>query len=337
MGVTAPSRIAGRVLSAVVDPTVVLSFGRTGFLIHRLEFDPADLEVDLHGRTCVVTGANTGLGYATASALARQGAEVWLLCRDPGRGQSALREIRAASGNTRVHLELADLSSPASVRAFAERFATRRVDVLVNNAGVLPATRSETGDGIELTWATNVVGPFLLTTLLLPKLLAAPQGRIINISSGGMYTKRLDLEDVAWQRRPFDGVAAYANSKRAEVVLTELWAERLAATRVTVNSMHPGWADTPGVQTSLPRFHRVMQKLLRTAEEGADTIVWLALCPRLAGESGKLWFDRKERRTHYLRRTRESAADRQALWELCKEQCGETGALDLPIKSALAS
>jgi NAD(P)-dependent dehydrogenase (short-subunit alcohol dehydrogenase family) len=322
MGVASMIRLAGRVLSAVVDPTVVLSFDRSGFLIHQLQFDPADTEVDMRGRTCLVTGANSGLGYATALGLARLGADVWLLCRDRERGQRALREIRRASGNNRVHLELADMSIQTSIRAFAERFTAAHVDVLVNNAGVLPDRRTETGDGLELTWATNVVGPFLLTHLLLPKLRAAPQGRVINVSSGGMYTRRLALEDLDWRKRPFDGVTAYAVTKRAEVILSEMWARRLAGTPVTVNSMHPGWADTPSVRVSLPRFYRVMQTVLRSAEQGADTIVWLAVCPRLAGKSGKFWFDRKARCTRYLPRTRETAAERKKLWRLCCQQCG---------------
>lgn len=316
------SCLAGRILSAVVDPTVVLSFDRTGFLIHQLQFDPADTQVDMRGKTCLVTGANSGLGYATALRLAQLGADVWLLCRSAERGQTALREIRRASGNQRVHLELVDMSSQISIRAFAERFTAARVDVLVNNAGVLPDERTDTADGLELTWATNVVGPFLLTRLLLPKLQAASQGRVINVSSGGMYTQRLALDDLDWRTRPFDGVAAYALTKRAEVILSEMWAQQLAGTPVTVNSMHPGWADTPSVRVSLPRFYRLMQKALRSAEQGADTIVWLAVCPRLAGESGRFWFDRKARSTHYLPRTRETAAERDELWRLCCRQCG---------------
>jgi len=330
MGVASMSWLAGRILSAVVDPTVLLSFDRTGFLIHQLQFDPADTELDMGGKTCLVTGANSGLGYATALRLAELGAAVWLLCRSAERGQTALREIRRASGNQRVHLELVDMSSQISIRAFAERFTAAHVDVLVNNAGVLPDQRNETADGLELTWATNVVGPFLLTHLLLPKLRAAPQARVINVSSGGMYTQPLTLEDLDWRKRPFDGVTAYAVTKRAEVILTEMWAQRLAGTPVTVNSMHPGWADTPSVRASLPRFYRVMQKVLRSEEQGADTIIWLAVCPRLAAESGKFWFDRKARSTHYLPRTRETAAERDKLWRLCCRQCDVAAESPLP-------
>lgn len=315
-------RVVGRLLSAVLDPTIVLSFDRTGFRVHQLAFDPRDLDVDMTGKVCLVTGANSGLGRATAQALAERGAAVGLLCRDPARGQAALQDLHRRTGSPRLSLEVVDLASRASIGAFADRFAAARVDVLVNNAGVLPDRRIETAEGIELTLATNVVGPFLLTHLLLPKLQAAPQGRIINVSSGGMYPRKLTLDDVQSRRAPFDGVAAYALTKRAEVVLTELWAARLAGTRVTVNSMHPGWADTPAVQTSLPRFHRLMQRRLRTPDEGADTIVWLAVCPRLARMTGRFWFDRQARRTHYVPWTCEAPADRERLWQLCCELSG---------------
>lgn len=315
-------RLLGRVGSAILDPTIVLSFDRTGYLVHRMTFVAGDLEVDLDGKVCVVTGANSGLGFEAAKALARRRGRVWLLCRDRGRGTAAVERIRRQTKNDDVHLAVVDLSSQRSVRAAVDRFADTHVHVLVNNAGILPDTRTESADGIELTWATNVVGPFLLTHLLMPKLKAARGARVINVSSGGMYTQKLDLSDVQAERKAFDGVAQYALTKRAEVVLTELWAERLAGTKVTVNSMHPGWADTPGVRSSLPGFFKVMRRLLRSPAEGADTIVWLAVCPRIAGHSGRFWFDRQPRSTHYLPWTREDPADRERLWALCCAQAG---------------
>ena len=311
------SQVAAGVLSTLVDPTIVLSFDRTGYRIHQLGFRDDDLDVDMTGRVCVVTGANSGLGYAAALALAERGADVWLLCRNRQRGEAALKRIRRKSRNARVHLEVVDMASRRSIRAFAARCTAERVDVLVNNAGVLPDTRRETEGRIELTWATNVVGPFLLTHLLVPKLVAAPQGRVITVSSGGMYTQKLVLDDPQSRTPPFDGVKAYALTKRADVVLSELWAQRLRRTRVTVNSMHPGWADTPAVRTSLPRFYRLMRSRLRTPAEGADTIVWLAVCERLAGRSGLFWFDRRPCATHYLPWTREAERDRERLWTLC--------------------
>lgn len=309
-----------RLLDAVLDGTIVLSFDRAGYARHARRFRADDLKVDLAGRTALVTGPTSGLGRAAALGLARLGAEVVLLCRDAARGRALQRELRLATGSRHVGLELVDLADLGSVRAFARRCAPRRVDVLVHNAGVLPDERRLTPDGLELTWATNVAGPYLLTRLLLPRLKRAPQGRIVVVSSGGMYAQRLALDDLDWQQRPFDGVKAYAQSKRAEVVLTELLAERLRGTRVTVNAMHPGWADTPGVRRSLPRFHRLMKARLRTPAQGADTIVWLAACARLEGESGRFWFDRQPVGTHLVPWTRETPAERQALLELLERQ-----------------
>ena len=309
-----------RLLDAVLDGTIVLSFDRAGYARHARRFQADDLKVDLAGRTALVTGPTSGLGRAAALGLARLGAEVVLLCRDLPRGRALQRELRLATGHRRVSVEQVDLADLGSVRAFARRFGAPRVDVLVHNAGVLPDERVLSPDGLELTWATNVAGPYLLTRLLLPRLKRAPQGRIVVVSSGGMYAQRLSLDDLDWQRRPFDGVAAYAQSKRAEVVLTELLAERLGRTRVTVNAMHPGWADTPGVRRSLPRFHRLMKARLRTPAQGADTIVWLAACPRLAGESGRFWFDRQAVGTHLVPWTRETPAERRALLELLERQ-----------------
>lgn len=316
------SRLWGRAASAVLDPTVVLSFDRTGFERHALGFRPADLDVDLGGRECLVTGANSGIGYETSLALARRGARVRLLCRNPERGEAARAAIAEASGNREVALELLDVAELSSVRAFAERFTATRVDVLVHNAGVLPDARELTGDGLERTFATNVVGPFLLTALLLPKLRAAQRARVITVSSGGMYPQRLDLDDLGWRKRSFDGVAAYANTKRAEVVLNETWGRRLAGTGVTFAAMHPGWADTPAVRSSLPRFHRVTRGILRTPAQGADTVVWLAVAPGLDGRTGLFWFDRAPRSSHLVPWTHEKRGDRRRLWSLCCELTG---------------
>jgi NAD(P)-dependent dehydrogenase (short-subunit alcohol dehydrogenase family) len=198
------------------------------------------------------------------------------------------------------------------------------VDVLVHNAGVLPDERIETRAGLELTLAIHVVGPFLLTRLLRGNLEKSPDGRVIWVSSGGMYTRRLNLEDPNWTKREYDGVVAYAETKRAQVVLSELWAEELRGSSTSVSAMHPGWADTPAVASSLPRFHRVTRNILRTPAEGADTVVWLAVCSRACESTGRFFFDRKERTTHLLPFTRESEADRRALWDLCERLSAET-------------
>jgi dehydrogenase/reductase SDR family member 12 len=306
----------------VLDRTILFSFDRSGFLRHARGFRTSDLAVDLAGRVCLVTGANSGIGRAAATALAARGAEVWLLCRDRGRGEEAVASIRKATGNRRVHLEVIDVSHLGAVRAFVERFAPAHVDVLIHNAGVLPATRQENPEGLELTLATNVIGPFLLTHLLRAKLAAAGSARVIFVSSGGMYAQQLSLDDLQWTRRPFDGVTAYAQTKRMQVILTELLARRWTRAGIAIHAMHPGWADTPSVRSSIPRFWRLMRKRLRTPEQGADTLVWLAVAPPVGLPSGQFWFDRAPQPTHLLPFSTERPRDRARLWRTCKRLAG---------------
>jgi len=309
----------GRGISLLVDPTIVLSFGRTGFRVHALSFRHGDVDVDLAGKRCLITGANSGIGYETALALADLGAEVVLLCRSLERGEQAALRIREATGNQNVTVDELDVSRLSSVRAAARRLGDRPVDVLVHNAGVLPAARTETEDGLELTLATHVVGPFVLTRLLTSSLQSSAGARLVWVSSGGMYTQRLNTNDMNWVRRPYDGVRAYAETKRAQVVLAELWADELKGTSVVSNAMHPGWADTPSVRASIPNFWRLTRWILRTPGEGADTAVWLAACERARQWTGRFFFDREPRCTHLLPTTRESLEDRRALWRFCEE------------------
>jgi dehydrogenase/reductase SDR family protein 12 len=309
---------------ALLDKTVVLSYTRLGYALRQASWRDADLDADMTGQVCLVTGASSGLGRATAEGLARLGATVYMLVRNEVKGQRVRKGITGRTGNENVHLEIADLSSLTSVREFAERFPNREshLDVLINNAGVLLSEREHSVDGFELSFATNVLGPYLLTSLLMPLLEANAPSRIVNVSSGGMYAQKLDVADLQFERKPFNGVTAYAQAKRAQVILSELWAEKQACSGVTVNAMHPGWADTPGVQTSLPTFRRLARRSLRTPEQGADTIIWLASAKSVAGTSGKFWFDRQERGTHLLPGTQSSARDRQRLWDECVRLSG---------------
>jgi len=191
------------------------------------------------------------------------------------RGAQACAAIVERTQNSDVQVSVCDLSNLESVRQFAGRFRDQasRLDVLVNNAGVMTKERAVSPHRIELTLATNVVGPFLLTNLLIPLLEESAPARIINVSSGGMHTQKLSVDDLQSERGQFDGPKACARTKRAEVILTEIWAKRLAGTGVVVHSMHPGWSDTPSLRSSLPRFYKVTRPLLRTPAQGADTIV----------------------------------------------------------------
>jgi NAD(P)-dependent dehydrogenase (short-subunit alcohol dehydrogenase family) len=319
----------GSPLDRLFDWTVVPGYSRLGYAMRSRAWADDRPAGGLEGWSVLVTGANSGIGAAACERLARGGATVHMLVRDPDRGERAREAIAARAGAGELVLEVCDVASMASVREFAERFTAEHPELhaLVNNAGVMPAQRTRTAEGFELTFATNVLGPFLLTGLLLPALRRGAPSRIVNVSSGGMYTQRLDAADLQLDGRDYEPAAAYAHTKRCEVILTELWAERLRGSGITVHSMHPGWADTPGVRSSLPRFRKVMRPLLRDAEQGADTAVWLATADEPASRSGLFWHDREPRRTHRFPWTRETAADRERLWEEC---AGLTG-LDSPV------
>lgn len=306
--------------AALLDASVWFSFDRSGYERHARGWDPRDLELDARDRRCLVTGANAGLGLACARGLAARGAEVVLLCRDPARGAEAADRLRRESGNERVTAEVLDVSDLGAIRAFAAGPAGQApIQALVHNAGLLLPERrcAPEGPQLELTLATHVIGPFLLTRLLEPQLRAGA-GRLVWVSSGGMYARRLSLVDPGWETRPWDGVAAYAQTKRMQVVLSGLFAARLSGSGAVSHAMHPGWADTQGVRTALPRFWRLTRARLRTPEQGADTAVWLALAAAAARTNGLLWFDRAPRSEWLLPGTRETPAERQALWDLCE-------------------
>jgi NAD(P)-dependent dehydrogenase (short-subunit alcohol dehydrogenase family) len=168
----------------------------------------------------------------------------------------------------------------------------------------------------------HVVAPFLLTTLLLPQLQASAHGRVVFVSSGGMYTRRLDVDALEHPLEPFDGVRAYADAKRAQVALTDLWARHSAGRGISFHAMHPGWADTPGLRESLPRFRRVMHPFLRSAEQGADTMAWLTAAPEARAANGAFWLDRRPRATTVLPWTRTPDGEAERLWNWCVARSG---------------
>jgi len=308
-------------LDRSLDFMVIPGYSRVGFALRGLhpdEFRPGALE----DRVVLVTGGSSGLGEAACEGFVAAGARVHMLVRDPDRGENAIHRIESRLPRARgaIELELCDLSDLTDVRRFAEGFQARneRLDLLVNNAGVLPPERTHTADGVELTFATNVLGPFLLTSLLFPILLAAASSRVITVSSGGMYTARLDAEDPQLERRSYDGPRFYAHAKRAQVALNHVWADQFPAERIAFHAMHPGWVDTPGLRSSLPRFRQLMRPLLRDARQGADTIVWLGTQPMLERASGGFWHDRAPRPEHRLPWTTETPTDRQRLWGECE-------------------
>jgi dehydrogenase/reductase SDR family member 12 len=309
-----------RLLDNALDVTVAPGYTAAGYRLRNLSWDDAVAGSFLRGGAALVTGASSGIGQATCEGLAAAGARVHMLVRDHGRGERAREEIAARLAGREpapdLRLELCDVADLSSVRDFASRFTERERELalLVNNAGVLPPERTLTDEGFELTFATNVLGPFLLTNLLLPALRRGAPSRVVTVTSGGMYTARLDVDDPQLERRDYDGPRFYAHAKRAQVALTESWAERERGRGVAFFAAHPGWVDTPGLARSLPRFRRLLGSALRDPHQGADTIVWLATTAELPGGSGELWHDRRTRPKYRLPRTRETAPERERLW-----------------------
>jgi len=317
-----PIRVA---LDQLLELSVVGSFSRGGFRARRALFNWGEaVDADLAGRVAVITGATSGLGLATAHLLAQRGADLFLIGRDRSRTVAARQAVRERTPYANVEIAVADLADLDAVRAAADSVttATPSVDVLIHNAGALVHQLHRTGDGLELTAQVHVAAPFLLTSLLLPHLRASGSARVITVSSGGMYTQRLDVRLLDVPAVPFDGVRVYANAKRAEVVLNELWSRHPAGRGIHFHAMHPGWADTPGVQTSLPRFRRVMRPLLRSAEQGADTTAWLAGAPEALESNGRFWLDRRPRSTTVFPWTRTSDTEAERLWSWCVARAG---------------
>ena len=310
----------GRAADASLDALVVPGFSRIGLAV-RSALLPGFTVGDyprIDGRTVVVTGATSGIGYAAAVALARRGAVIHFLARDPGRAERAKRGIAAASGASGISYGLGDLEDLNSVRAFADEFrATHdRLDVLIHNAGMIHPEFRTGQDGTELTVLGQVVAPYLLTRLLMPALLAAAPSRVITVSSGGMYTQRLDPAILQLTASHYRGVTAYARAKRAQAALSREWARRLPGPGVAFHAMHPGWVNTPGITAMLPRFHRITSPILLSAEQGADTIAWLATTPGGQLGSGQFWHDRRPRPEYLLPWTREKdPAAAGELWD----------------------
>ena len=306
--------------TALADRLVVpgmVCFTRFGYLAARKHWNPASAY--LRDRHVVITGATSGLGLATATALAARGAELTLVARDRAKANGVARDLKRRFGNPRVRVEIADLSRLEDVRKLVARLLEkgRPIDVLVNNAGALINPREVTTEGLEKSFALLLAGPYVLTEGLRPLLRqsAAARGvaRVVNVLSGGMYTQKIHVEDLQSEKGGYSGAVAYARAKRGLLVVTEEWARRWAKDGIVVNAMHPGWVDTPGVVSALPEFHRLTAKVLRTPEEGADTIVWLAAATEAGKVSGEFWLDRRPHLKHVLPGTRETVAERRRL------------------------
>src|SRR6478736_756716 len=297
---------AAAALDWLMDKSLVLGYTRIGPAVRRTWWPDDPVPGALVGRHVLVTGGGGGLGLATG--------------RDEQRLDDARRRLEADVPGAQVEPAVADVSDLAATAAFARDLATRvpRLHAVIHNAGVMPQERTTTSEGHELSLATHVLGPHVLTYGLRDALAG---GRVVVVTSGGAYGQRLDADDPEWHASAsggYSGVTAYARTKRMQLVLTELWARDLAVADIRVNAMHPGWADTPGVTDSLPRFAALTGPLLRDADAGADTAVWLTATADAIGTGG-FWHDRRRRATHYAPVGVETPEHVERLWALVRE------------------
>ncbi len=280
-------------------------------------------------KICLITGANTGVGKATALALAKQGATVVLLCRSRERGETAVAEIAAATGS-KVDLLVADLSLQAEIRRAATEIVARygRLDVLINNAAVMTQTKTLTADGIETMFAVNHLAYFMLTNLLLDLLKASGRSRIVNVSSNAhRFIKRLEFDDLQGEKK-FGPFRAYCLTKLENLYFTYALARRLSGSEVTVNALHPGVIRTE-LNRSLPPFVVwCFNKFTRPPEEGAVTPLYLATSPEVEGVSGRYFDTCREKKTTPISYDEEES---EKLWQRSAELTGLTRADSHPV------
>ncbi len=311
----------GRLLDTAMDRTVAPGYSRIGLAVRkRLPDWPADPPPHaLRGKHVLVTGATSGLGTATAEGALALDGHVHLVVRDPAKAEGVRDELIRRHPDGVVTVWRCDVSDLDDVRRFVSEFLGAGVELhaLVHNAGAMPPKRTESKQGHEMTMALHLLGPLAMTEALLPTL--APGARVVLVTSGGMYTQALRDDDPEYLKGDYSPTTAYARSKRAQVELLGVLQERW--TGVNVYSTHPGWADTPGVQESLPTFRKLTRPILRDAAGGAETTVWLtAVEPAPTG--GELWHDRRTRPTSLRRKTVPTEEQRRRIWDWARDAAG---------------
>jgi len=278
----------------------------------------------MQNKTILITGATNGIGLETARGLARLGAHLVLVGRDPAKGERVLADLKASTGNERIDLLNADLSVQDSIRALAVQVLERypRLDVLVNNAGGVFDPRTTTADGIETTWAVNHLAYFLLTNLLLDRLKTSAPARVVSVSSDAHLGGSLRLDDPEYKQGGYSSFAAYSQSKLANVLFTFELARRLAGSGVTATCLHPGFVHTGFGSRTMGWLNPIVGLVTRLGmrpEQGATTSIYLASSPQVEGVTGQYFAKQKPAPVNAQAQDVELAGK---LWALSEKQCG---------------
>lgn len=318
------SSLVSSALDRVLETTIVGSFTTVGYRARQAADDWTAIEdlPSLDDKSVLVTGGSSGIGRATVDGLLRLGAEIHLTSRTLGKAEEVAAELNELGHRGTAIGHALETGDPASIRALVDELAEVELEVLVHNAGALTADYRTTAEGVEATLASHLIGPYLLTTLLRPRLGAG--ARVLFMSSGGMYTQKLDVDTIEMSADEYKGAVAYAKAKRGQVEMVRHLAP-LWAPQVILHAVHPGWVDTPGVDDALPVFGTVLGPALRRPEEGADTVIWLAATGGDGGKPGRFWLDRRPRGTTYVPGTSATDAERRRLADWLDERIASLG------------